>query len=1446
LKLTTAFFLCATLALAQSATDLNKITIIPSANGSAVGEVDFGSKNGLHHTGIAGADTIPTNHVFRLPPVDAGGGGCWKTDGSYNTSIGSCGGASHALVTVLDTAGCDPTGVADSTACINAAVVSAAGGGLRIPAGTYLTGEIDIPSHTWISCDSGTTKLVRNGAIAAGHGWINLGNVGTVNVASDGITVTKATGDSFALLQVADRIYVNGVLKSVATLIDSTHITISPSTGGTLTGVSYVASRTGVTVDGCTFDGQVTTPAGFNRAGLTDALSATFTANSTLWLHGGKHISFSNDVFQHSGGWPAIDDGSGANVEDVSYSHATFQDNRSFLFGDASGGSQTYGSWPSGILNYSAGAFFFNKFSVTDSTFQRLTGTGIFWDAINGNSALNRNVIQSNNHFTTIGLDAILNSGINGLTQTGNTFDGIGFVSTSDTDLVGTAKWYNGPAAVFSIPGVAMDTASLVLNATITGNSAKRINGGCGNGDGLAHYVFAGNTCYNAMIGDPDYDGTVASQMGPAVYGPITALGQNYTTGYTSGNSNNTAQGGISGKVTGNLFHGLGGGSIQMFGARDSQVSDNVIVPCGNTNSDTDRNFGPPITLGNTGTGPYQRAQNNTVTKNKITYTGSVGMNAVVEDASYGAFATSDRNYVYDQDLSGNLAQFLKDANTVSVQYGAGSIVVGGATTNNYDFCQGLTGSAALGCMRIQTESLGIRSINFYDISGTSHKVGSIDTNGVINAVGAGTAGIAVNGTGVIGSAYDFFGRSLSTGTTPTIAASAAGLAIDGNRNAILNTVGIGANPTQITVIDAGRNIGNIVNLNGSGNLSMTGTIGAGGNISTLGTMTVTLGLSAQAATIGTGASSFGGNLGIGGAFSVTGNSSLTGTLGVGGAFSVTGGSTLTGAVGIGGTVNATGLGALSGAGSLLCLDGSGFIRSSLCPGGASAPLVLGSTSFSGSPLQVLSHGGYNATNDYTPIVGLMGTAATSVNAVQLYFEPASFGLVRESALMGAAVSTVGSSNWEINGVTGMVVAKNSVSNHVAGSFFGASIVSGGIIEGLNSLSQDADWTNTTCTGQYSSVCHFPSTLIGYEMDLNVWDTGSNVAGINTGVTYLNGHPSYPVASMSINMPGAICFGCGVTNYFDYGIKTSPGAAIVGIHLDRQNGGTVGAACTAVGGLCSGASVGTNSQFVDLVSGTTGQYTTRIFSTTGGFLGFFPDTFHQSNYVAVGPTGTLFVEGGNVSLDGNLGSCTPYPVCVTGTLTASGAAGIPSVIATNGYMQSAEGFYSPSVLPNVLNLPNGGASIKNLAVTNTVYNSIQSSGGATLAGTIRATAQTAVAGTGTGTELLYDTGTSRGYLQAYNRSASAFVPLSVDGLTLNLNVQTNGLVNVGFGGISVSGASTFSNAVTFNGGIILGFSGISAGGHSGYTGTINTRNSANSGTCTLDFAAGVFYGSTGC
>ena len=196
---------------------------------------------------------------------------------------------------------------------------------------------------------------------------------------------------------------------------------------------------------------------------------------------------------------------------------------------------------------------------------------------------------------------------------------------------------------------------------------AHLVNGGCLDLEGLGYSTVAGNQSFNPMPADADFDATLASRMGPVVNGGITTPGQNYNYGVNTGNTNNTSLGGAYLIIKDNSMHGLGGGSIRIYGGRNVLVTGNQVVAASDSNTTSDHNFFLPIVIGNLGAGPKQRAQGVTVTTNSIVYAGSSVIFAVVEDAQYGAFSSSDVNRVYDNDLHGNLLPFRQDSGSGSL-----------------------------------------------------------------------------------------------------------------------------------------------------------------------------------------------------------------------------------------------------------------------------------------------------------------------------------------------------------------------------------------------------------------------------------------------------------------------------------------------------------------------------------------------------------------------------------------------------------------------------------------------------------------------------------------------------------------------------------------------------------------------------------------------------------
>lgn len=505
-------------------------------------------------------------------------------------------------------------------------------------------------------------------------------------------------------------------------------------------------------------------------------------------------------------------------------------------------------------------------------------------------------------------------------------------------------------------------------------------------------------------------------------------------------------------------------------------------------------------------------------------------------------------------------------------------------------------------------------------------------TSSASNALAV-TGGITVGGTGVftngvkallyqIGSTtiIDTGGNIVNAGTGSF--SGVVGIGGTLTANGIVNNGGeaaVGAitsqNSFNCTSPCTGYKVGGTITINSSRQF-IGADVTTTGNVNVGGTLNVT-GPSLQAG------ASFSGNVGVIGTLIVTGGSFFNG------GFAASGGSWASsvgnlynnGDIGaraatFTNTVTLSGLTAGSG-GSPVCISAN-ILYSGGCGGGTiTAPAVVGTLSFnSANPLTVESAGSYNHTGTASALVSLMGTGATSENTVYGYFHPASEGFFREGAVVGGTISTAGNTNSETNGVIGMVVAKNAatypsgtVIGSVAGSFFAASAVSGGVVWAENLLVQDVNRTLTTCTGQYLNACHYPSTLIGTEIDLNVWDTGSNASGINLGIQFPNGHTTALTHAIVINQEGG-----GSINYFDFGIKSVDAATNVFAYIGK--------------GLPA---LGANSQFVEFVSGTSSQFLAKLYTSTAGYFVINPASATNSNYLAVGPNGDTILSGGSLS-----------------------------------------------------------------------------------------------------------------------------------------------------------------------------------------------------------------------
>lgn len=271
----------------------------------------------------------------------------------------------------------------------------------------------------------------------------------------------------------------------------------------------------------------------------------------------------------------------------------------------------------------------------------------------------------------------------------------------------------------------------------------------------------------------------------------------------------------------------------------------------------------------------------------------------------------------------------------------------------------------------------------------------------------------------------------------------------------------------------------------------------------------------------------------------------------------------------------------------------------------ALAPITLGSSSFTGShPFQALSAGAFDDSHDYSPVVGLLGPAATSVVAVNNYINPnPPNAYFREAGVIGASVASSTDLNVETDGVIGMAVAlncsstsasllgiapcpggSNGVAGSVAGSFFGVSGVAGGTAWGLNTLVRD--FIN------FDISTHKPSILIGMEMDASIADLGSTLAGININIDAQRGQPTK--ATYGINLQTII----GTFNpYWTVGYNVSDHGGLIGLSLGRQPATTPGGSTPVSGGTSPW-----DSATIDFTSGHSILHVSHVYADENGKL----------------------------------------------------------------------------------------------------------------------------------------------------------------------------------------------------------------------------------------------------
>lgn len=414
-----------------------------------------------------------------------------------------------------------------------------------------------------------------------------------------------------------------------------------------------------LTLRSFSIDGRVLTATGVNYSDIAgNPMISGLTGNTSIWVHSlVQRFSMDWISIRHTGGYSVLIDPVLGLIREVRILNCTFENNRPHLFG-TSDPDLTYGSWTGGIYVNGDGrnpgsSQVLRGFRVEGCLFRRNTGNCL-WSHLYGLLELHSDVRYLGNSFEDCGLDGILVGGISGGAVESNIFHRIGLVCTNDTSP-GVPKWLANANAV------ALDSAGIVKGVIYKGNSFTSINGGCMDLDGHADGAITGNVCRIPYVTEPEYAEDQIASFGPVGFGIATY-------GAQVSNSNNEQHAAVDIEISGNQFINIPNGSVKLFAARDCQViGNNIIVP--NTP------IYPPISMGNIGTGPYQRAYNNKVNHNRLTYSPAApGTPAVIEDSGGGArpFSPGDKNYVYGNCPiigNGNAVEFIKDAATSSPHY---------------------------------------------------------------------------------------------------------------------------------------------------------------------------------------------------------------------------------------------------------------------------------------------------------------------------------------------------------------------------------------------------------------------------------------------------------------------------------------------------------------------------------------------------------------------------------------------------------------------------------------------------------------------------------------------------------------------------------------------------------------------------------------------------------
>lgn len=422
-------------------------------------------------------------------------------------------------------------------------------------------------------------------------------------------------------------------------------------------GMFYLAPGTsnvemiGFLIDGRTGDnltGALQATARINYSTYSDPSDSQWLNYSTITIaQNCSNLRFEDLQISHTGGYAIYGLAAfSGNISDVFIRHCTFFNNRPHIAGPT--GDINYGTWGGGVmLEFNGSDAFYQNIHVESCTWKRCTGN-CFWlhaQSVSNPAYFSREIYFQGNYAEDIGLDFTQPAGVDGYVETDNSVRRFGYVVLDDAGSTRTPRW--------NVIPVAFDTAGVLLNAVRSNNYAEG-NGEMFDLDGCGESTVSNNVFISAFeTTDP-----LAGSSG--TLGPHNLLGQNWTRGVVSSNSNGVANVGSHMIFEGNEFYGCGGGAFGCYGLQHSKIIGNLIYYPNPYQA-------APITLGNL---PGFHALDNDVMHN--TCHGSTGSSSgmmVFEDAvTYStAFSLVDINRVRGNVFTSTVFyEFLKDNNSSS------------------------------------------------------------------------------------------------------------------------------------------------------------------------------------------------------------------------------------------------------------------------------------------------------------------------------------------------------------------------------------------------------------------------------------------------------------------------------------------------------------------------------------------------------------------------------------------------------------------------------------------------------------------------------------------------------------------------------------------------------------------------------------------------------------